>query len=142
MSKEKLILVAAVGVAALMILPKLRAQFAGAGGPRLGAAAPVPSNNVNNEMWTKLLGGAWSDIMRYNGQSTSGYNGQQPFVMRDAYSGLYRTSDGKPLYTGDGATDFMIANTGLSGTSADWTSNLGNAADNGAANSFMAGLGL
>ena len=55
MSKDKLILVAALGVAALMILPKL-AQAKTTAKPAGSGSAPVQNMNVNSDQWTRLLG--------------------------------------------------------------------------------------
>lgn len=134
MNKDNLMLIGALGIAALIVLPKLKAKSAPA-----AATATPKTQNVNNEMWTKLLGGAWTQLIQANGGSGAGAT---PFIVKNAFTGLFSTSDGKPLYTGDGGEDYMIMNTGLTGTAKDYTTSTGNAADDSAVGNFMASLGL
>lgn len=53
------------------------------------ASAPSPvSNNFNNDMWAKILGGNWRSLTQ-GGASV-------PFLMRNG-AGQVVTSDGKPI---------------------------------------------
>lgn len=86
MNKNMMFLLAAVG--AVLVMSK-RATAA----PRTAAlpgASPV-ANNVNNQMWAKVLGGTWKALVA-NGTNTDG----SPFLMRNDL-GQVVTSDGKPV---------------------------------------------
>jgi hypothetical protein len=86
MNKNMMFLLAAVG-AMLVMSKKARAATSTAALP---GASPV-ANNVNNQLWSKVLGGAWKALVA-NGTNTDG----TPFLMRNDL-GQVVTSDGKPV---------------------------------------------
>lgn len=102
MSGKAIILVAAMGAVAFIVYQKTRSA------PALAQSAPVPTRNVNGDMWSKILGeGAWKLL---TGGALA--NGTQAFVMNDGY-GRVTTSDGKPIGSGDFLTDWVSTATGL-----------------------------
>lgn len=94
MNKDMLFLVAAVA-AVLMMSKKAGAAPKPASTTAMPAtasgASPV-ANNLNNQLWSSLLGGGWKSLVD-TGSGTS------PFLMRNEY-GQVVTSDGKPIDTG------------------------------------------
>lgn len=106
MSKQ-LVVLAAVGAVAFIVYQKQKTAMAANGRP-LAASAPVPSRNVNSDMWAAILGaGAWRNLI---GGATN--SGTQAFTVTDGY-GRITTSDGVPVGSGDHLTDWVSANTGL-----------------------------
>lgn len=115
MNKDMLFLVAAVA-AVLMMSKKASAA------PRPASAATMPAtaggasplaNNLNNQLWSSLLGGGWKSLVG-SGSETS------PFLMRNDY-GQVVTSDGRPIDTG--ISDISDTMSGLGGR--DYLSELG-----------------
>jgi hypothetical protein len=103
MKTSDLALLAAVGAAAYMLIAK-----SGAAGAVRPIAAP-PSMNVNSDMWTRILGGAWKQL---EGTQTQG--GSLSFLKK-TFGGQVTTSDGKPIGSGDPIADWINVNTGLNG---------------------------
>jgi hypothetical protein len=100
MSNKDILLLAVVGVGAVMYLNRKRA-------PTQIVSRPTSQNanttNVNGDMWSKLLGVGWNALMSSNG------DGSSPFTMKNAM-GQDVTSDGKPVY-GDLANQIILGNT-------------------------------
>ena len=113
MSDKNLMVLAAVGAVAFIVYQKQKTAAVAA-----VRSAPVPSRNVNGDMWSALLGaGAWRNLI---GGATN--NGTQAFTMTDGY-GRVTTSDGVPIGSGDYLSDWVSANTGLPATYADDVAN-------------------
>ena len=89
MSNKDILILAVVGVGAVMYLNRKRA-------PTQIVSRPTSQNanttNVNGEMWGKLLGVGWNALMSSNS------DGSSPFTMKNAV-GQDVTSDGKPVYS-------------------------------------------
>lgn len=85
MNNNTLLLVAALGAVFLM------SRKASAATPAAAAASPLAtSNNVNNQLWSAVLGGAWRSLV------SPGSAGNSGFLMRNDF-GQVVTSDGKPV---------------------------------------------
>lgn len=84
MSKN-ILLIGAVAAVAVVMMNKARAQVAPAG----SASAPVQTVNVQNQMWSQLLGGAWKSLT-----TAKNPDGSPAFLMKNMF-GQITTSDGK-----------------------------------------------
>lgn len=121
MSNKNIVLVAAIGAAVVLVMKKQAAPAGAVAKP--GATV---SRNVNGDMWGRLLGTGWKNLMD-SAALKSAARGFDPFVMSDGYGGLF-TSDGVPVSSGDPLQDFVVKNTGLpalyddtaSYTTGDW----------------------
>lgn len=108
---NNLILLAAIGGAVVLVLQK-QAQAAGV------AAQPMPvqglfytpaqqqSANVNGDMWARLLGDGWRNLV-----STQNSDGSPAFLKNDF--GQVTTSDGKPVGGSDPMSAYVQSMTGL-----------------------------
>jgi hypothetical protein len=85
MNKNMIFILAAAG-AVLMMSKQARATA-----PAGSASRPIPSTNVNDQLWTSLLGGGWK--MLRDAQTDSG---TAAFLKRN-FLGQVVTSDGKPV---------------------------------------------
>lgn len=83
---NKNLMVVAVAVAAVLILNK--AATAATSGAK---SAPVKNTNVNDQLWSSLLGGSWKALT-----DAKNADGSQAFLMKNAL-GQAVTSDGKPV---------------------------------------------
>ena len=94
MNQNTMFLFAAVGAAYVMAKKeadkKARAAAAAKAPSQSNSPSPV-TTNVNNQLWSKVLGGAWNALVE-KGSSTDG----APFLMRNDI-GQVVTSDGKPV---------------------------------------------
>lgn len=106
MSGNGLVVLAAVGVAGFVIYKKMSGAAAPTR-PTTGTAAALPTRNVMGDMWSRILGGAWTQAL-----GAAKATGGQAFVMRDQF-GRVVTSDGKPVGSGDPLSDWMGVNLGL-----------------------------
>jgi hypothetical protein len=87
MNNNTLILVAALGAVFLM------SRKAAAAKPTTAPTAPIGGmvgTNVNNQLWTAVLGGAWKSLVTPEDQGSSN------FLMRNSF-GQVVSSDGKPV---------------------------------------------
>lgn len=82
MNKDMLFLVAAV--AAVLVMSKKAGAKAA---PAPASNSPV-ATNLNNQLWSNVLGGAWKSLVNSDGVGT--------FLMRNE-AGQVVTSDGKPI---------------------------------------------
>lgn len=115
MNNNTLILVAAI--AAVIVMSK-KASAAPkpattTGMPSTASGASPIASNLNNQLWSSLLGGAWNSMV---GSSS----GTTPFLMRNEF-GQVTTSDGKPIDTG--ISDISDIMSGWGGT--DYLSEMG-----------------
>jgi hypothetical protein len=60
---KNFLLIAAVAVGAVMVLNKAAAQVAPAGTRAPAGSAPIQNNNINDQLWKKLMGGAWTGLV-------------------------------------------------------------------------------
>lgn len=84
MSKN-IILIGGVAAIAVLMLNKARAQTA----PAASMSAPVPTRNVQSELWGSLLGVGWKALT-----SAQNPDGSPAFLMKN-WLGQTTTSDGK-----------------------------------------------
>lgn len=121
-----LLLVGAAVLAYVVLKKKAAAPVAGPGGTQ------GQSQNVNGELWARLLGTSWRSLVN-SGSTNAG--GSLPFFRNDGFGNL-STSDGVPITTGDPLADFVTRNTGLAPVyddtakyaTGDWVSTLQNPA--------------
>lgn len=114
---KNMIFILAAAAAVLMMSKRGSAQ------PATSAPAgysPV-ATNVNNQLWTSVLGGAWKSLV--------GPDGTAPFLMRNI-GGQVVTSDGKPIDTAysdisDAISTGYISDVDVSAGGIDWLSKLG-----------------
>ena len=102
------ILLLGAAVAAVLVLNKAKAKTAPAG----SASAPAAMTNLNGQMWSSLLGGAWKLI-----PDAQNADGSLAFLKTN-WLGQVVTSDGKPvgqdyndLMTGTAPVDFSLGGT-------------------------------
>jgi hypothetical protein len=107
MRQETILLVAVIAAAAIM----MRKKLVTAAPPALAgsASAPIQNTNMNSDMWSRILGGEWRNLVQ-----ASGTGGTVPFLMK-SLNGTPQTSDGKPITTGDPVNDWMVQDLGLDG---------------------------
>jgi hypothetical protein len=84
---KNLLLIAAVAIGAVMVLNKAAAQVAPAG----SRSAQLPSNNVNNQLYTEIMGGAWASL-----RDAVNSDGSRAFLMKNQM-GQTVTSTGIPI---------------------------------------------
>jgi hypothetical protein len=87
MSNNNTVLIVVAAAAALFMMSKTKAATAPAG----SASAPVQSRNVNDQLWSSLLGGTWRALK--DAQTSSG----GPAFLERNWLGQVTTSDGKPV---------------------------------------------
>lgn len=87
MMNKNMILIAAVAVGAVMVLNRAAAQVAPAG----SRSAPVQNTNVNDQLWTKLLGGGWTGL-----RDATNSDGTAAFLKRN-FLGQTVNSVGVPI---------------------------------------------
>jgi len=113
MSKNVL-LFAAIGAAVLLVVNRsAKAAPTGSGAAMTNADKQkygllyTPEQrqmaNVNGDMWTRLLGDGWRNMV-----SAQNSDGTQKMIVNDW--GQVTTTDGKPISTGDPVADYMNAN--------------------------------
>lgn len=105
MSAKGMIVLGAVGVAGFLVFQKMKAGTTTAARPGT-TGSTLPAMNMNGDMWGRLMGGAWSQLL--NASTGSG----PAFVMKDQF-GRVVTSDGRPVGSGDYLTDYITMQTGL-----------------------------
>lgn len=98
MSNNNTLLLVAAAAAAFVVMSK-RANPAAVPAP----AGPL-ATNVNNQLWTSILGGAWKALVRPS-DSTSGF-------LQLNNIGQVVTSDGKPVDSSLPAISSAISNSG------------------------------
>lgn len=84
---KNILMIAAVAVAAVMVLNKAAAQAAPAG----ARSAPVNNTSVNDQLWTKLLGGGWTGL-----RDATNADGTAAFLKRN-FLGQTVNSAGVPI---------------------------------------------
>jgi hypothetical protein len=85
MSKDAILLIA-VAAGAFMVMKSKAATAA-----KPVAVAPAPTKNVNDQLWTSLLGEGWKML-----KSAQNSDGSPAFLMKN-WLGQTVTSDGKPV---------------------------------------------
>ncbi len=71
---KNLLMIAAVAVAAVMVLNRAAAQVAPAG----SKSGPIPATNINNQLFTDILGGGWTSL-----RDAKNADGSQAFLMKN-----------------------------------------------------------
>lgn len=87
MKSNELVMMAAVGVAAVVLLNRAKAATAPAG----TKSAAVPATSIRGDLWSAVLGGGWKAIT-----DAQNADGSQAFLMKN-FLGQVVTSDGKPV---------------------------------------------
>ncbi len=84
---QRLLMMAAVAVGAVVVLNRAAAQVAPAG----SKSAPMPTTSINDQLYTKIMGGAWTSL-----RDATNPDGSMAFLKRN-FLGQTVTSDGKPV---------------------------------------------
>ena len=100
------VLLIAAGVGAALFLMGRKNAIAAA------QSAPIASKNLNSDMWSRILGDGWRNLV--NAQND---DGSRAFVMKNRV-GQIVTSDGVPISSGDAIGDWLQATLGFSDQSA------------------------
>jgi hypothetical protein len=114
MKSTNLILLAAIGAAVLLVVKK-QAQSAGMTVAQKQQAGLLytpqqqQSVNMNGDMWSRLLGGGWQNLV------STQYSDGSPAFLKNVW-GQVTTSDGKPVDGGDPMAAYIAASTGLPAT--------------------------
>ena len=88
---KNILMIAAVAVAAVMVLNKAAAQAAPAGTRVAAGSAPLRNTSVNDQLWTKLLGGGWTGL-----RDATNADGTAAFLKRN-FLGQTVNSAGVPI---------------------------------------------
>lgn len=124
MSNDNTILLVAALGAVLLLSKKAKAATPTTPAQVAATGSGLVANNLNNQLWTNVLGGAWKSLVSPDSASSSN------FLMRNGL-GQVVTSDGKPVDSVYSDVSTAISTSGIPGVDVsapdgtDWLANLG-----------------